>query len=796
MSIPTSFVVAYVAGGITMVPLLLCIVVIGSYFSKPIVAVYHALRAKRSQDPCTSPLPANDVMPDLDWTSGQFYKVGWLRVSRDPQDSLPDASIGEMVKSYISRKSTARNGQFYFAVLKYSTLFLYDSEKQLDCKGVIIVNNHTVKMHPPGLQDFELFSRPHLIKLEKKLSSVLLPHFDDAQPLMDESAYYINCNRCIDKEDWYFAFRRASQLQLAAHGEPPLSTLKHMQDTLPFDQVAMNQLINTVYSDEHHLQTQWFNTILGRMFFAVYKTDQVKSTFYKKVIAKIDKINAKRPPFLGEITVRSVDPGHSVPYLTQPRLLGLSPTGELTVEANMQYDGGFRLEIETVLKWKYSDRLRPLTIDLVLGIALKSIQGKFLMKIKEPPTNRLWYGFYELPKMEWIVDPVVWEKRVGYSVVVKAIETKIQELIMETMVLPNMDDITFFPTDGVGGIFSKSADEDPLPKREPESQSQEEDDSSVTGGHKKEARSSSMPTARSAPSLFAATTSTTTTTTPAAPATKSHPTKVRKRSWFTKGSTTTNPSSSHRTSEELPSTSQDQRRKQQQQKQQSSPSTAHPKLSVSDTTVSSHHHSSGMEEYPNQRALMNLLNRKNHGNHTTTAAALYQPSSHLAIPKVDHDMSHYHPHSSSMACILSTSPDSLSSSPSSNATDDSSISHHHSVGDEGSILITPSLSVTSESIQTAYSQGTPNSSSLTLVNEELHDALLAMDSHQPHDARLRKSSSLARLRSKSLASTAVSQVNVCPAMVHTLGTPSHHQPITEKKDTETLNETASAFIHL
>jgi hypothetical protein len=133
----------------------------------------------------------------------------------------------------------------------------------------------------------------------------------------------------------------------------------------------------------------------------------------------------------------------------------------------LQYDGGFRLEIETVLKWKYSDLLKPLTIDLVLGIMLKEISGKLLIKIKEPPTNRFWYAFYECPKMEWKVEPLVWEKRVGYSVVVKAIETKIQEFIMETMVLPHFDDITFLQTNGVGGIFEIPPFSPPLPASSP-----------------------------------------------------------------------------------------------------------------------------------------------------------------------------------------------------------------------------------------------------------------------------------------------------------------------------------------
>ncbi|KAI8878618.1 hypothetical protein K501DRAFT_125940, partial [Backusella circina FSU 941] len=424
--------IAYIIGGLTFIPVLFLIVsiiwIISGQIVLPIYAKLHTTKNSNTKSETILEQIQEEVHSPL-------YKIGWLRVSRQGEERISDATIGDIVKSYISgKRNNNLSTQVAFAVLKYNTLYLYDSEKQLDCKRVIILTQYSVSIHPPGLQDYELYSKPHLIKLSHE----------------SEPPYFLNCSKCVDKEDWYFALIRATKYQM------PNCPLQ--QDATHFDQSAMNNLITSVHSDEHHFQTQWFNAILGRLFCGVYKTEDIKTALYKKVITKLDKINAKRPPFLGEITVRSVDPGHSLPQFTQPKLLGLSPLGELTAEASLAYNGKFRIEISTVLKWKYSDRLRPLTIDLILGITLEEIVGKFLLKIKEPPTNRFWYGFYELPKMKWKVEPVVWEKRVGYSVVVKAIEQKIQEFIMETMVLPHMDDITFFQTHGVGGIFESPPD--------------------------------------------------------------------------------------------------------------------------------------------------------------------------------------------------------------------------------------------------------------------------------------------------------------------------------------------------
>lgn len=578
----------------------------------------------------------------------QLYKVGWLRVSRDEEQALPDASIGDMVKSYISGKASKReSANVYFAVLKYSTLYLYDSEKQLDSKGVIKLSNHKVTTHPAGLQDFELFSKPHLIKLN---------NLED-----DSNSYYINCNKCIDKEDWFFSFIRASKL-----GSTPIQQ-QLKEDNTRFEQSAMNHLITMVHSDQHQFQTQWLNAILGRIFFGIYRTNDVKTALYKKVMSKLDKINAKRPPFLGEITVRSVDPGHALPRFTQPKLLGLSPTGELSAEAHMQYDGGFRIEIETVLKWKYSDLLRPLTIDLVLGITLKEIEGKFLLKIKEPPTNRFWYGFYECPKMEWKVEPVVWEKRVGYSVVVKAIETKIQEFIMETMVLPNFDDITFFPTNGVGGIFQQDEDDESSPDEQPVTTTTKEDQKER---HKHD--EALLTTAKSLPELFSAV-----------------PERLQQQ--------------------------QSKLRHQYDVDNNSIYASSAPNLSTN--------------SLPSSIPI------------PTTSSSQSVIEGHIPIsnPNYNHDSGSF----------LSSSPDTLSSSPSSCTMDDSL---RTVLTDDNPTIVSPSsLACDSSSIhQISYSQDYTNNQ-----QQQQQD--------QQQKVRLRKSSSLAILRPKTGASTAI---NVSPAMAH------------------------------
>ncbi|CEI94157.1 hypothetical protein RMCBS344292_08378 [Rhizopus microsporus] len=446
MSFYISLLAAYFLGGLTLIPLILL-----SLFM---------LQPKSLPSTLMPSDKLEEDYKDETMVHSHFYKVGYLQATQNTpiqskkgrffkpyaayhphqnQQQQQNQQLQQPQQNYQCQQQQQQQQQHFFAVLKFSTLFLYDSDLQQDCKVVINIRQYTVHIYPPGLKDHELFSKRNWIHLKSKSH--------------DLTDYYFNCSRCVDKEDWYIALMRASQLDL------PLPTLKNTMTT-QFDQSAMNHLISTVHSDPEQFELQWLNALLGRLFLGIYKTERTQNFFYQKILTKVAKLNARRPSFLEEITVRSVDGGHGAPYITQPRLVHLSPQGEYTSEMNVLYDGGFRVELETVLKWTYSDRLPPIRIDLVLAITLKSIQGKMMVKIKEPPTNRVWYGFYQNPKIDWIIEPVVWEKRIGYSVVSKAIKSKIEEIFRETLVLPNMDDIVFFAADGAGGIFDaqKQAD--------------------------------------------------------------------------------------------------------------------------------------------------------------------------------------------------------------------------------------------------------------------------------------------------------------------------------------------------
>lgn len=399
-------------------------------------------------------------------SSNRQYRSGWLRIRTEYEPGDSGSSIMSGIQSYVSGKSVSKRREKYFAVLKFGKLFLFDSEIQEDCRMVVPVHNYKASIYPENLLDHEVYAKPNAIKLvlvNKKVDDDNMTlqsapaagrrsSSNDEEDISLENTLYVFCDRPVDKEDWFFAFKEANDAMEMDTTNPFVEYV----DKTRLDQIALNQLIKTVQEDSSHRHAQWLNAILGRIFLAVYKTDRITELIYHKVSKKARKV--KRPGFLGEISVQNVQPGHSLPYITRPKLLSLSQNGELQAQANIHYAGSFRLEIATDIAWSYSSKMKPIKVHVELAVMLKKLTGKVLVKIKPPPSNRLWIGFYEPPQMDWKIEPIVSDKPIKLSMVTNAIESKIREFMVENMVLPNMDDFPFFETDGLGGIFGEKVE--------------------------------------------------------------------------------------------------------------------------------------------------------------------------------------------------------------------------------------------------------------------------------------------------------------------------------------------------
>ncbi|KAK4520787.1 uncharacterized protein ATC70_006667 [Mucor velutinosus] len=449
------FIVIYVLGGVTFLPFIALAAFI--YIKGGIEPL---LPKAKPKEPIHIATKDDDVI----------VKKGWIRLTNQYQPKMPEVNSGNGIisgiQSYVSGSSNSnanlKKGLVY-ALLKHGTLFCYESEKQQNLVMILPMQDFQVSLYPPNPEDKpegEIYNRTSVIRLvpsaikdditltSKNVSVCTLP--EDDITCYPTRVLYLTCGRNIDKEDWYFGLLDAHQL---LQDQPPDGPQYVMMDNTRFDQDALEELIRQVQSTPSHRETAWINAVFGRLFLGMYKTDRLKHFMEMKIRRKIDK--TKRPTFLDEIHVRSVDVGASVPFITDPKLLSLSTEGEVIVEAKVEYAGGLTIEIETDFNWSYSSRMKPIRMNLILAVKLNRLAGRMMFKLKAPPTNRYWLAFFEMPEMDWKITPVVADKQIKLNIVTNAIESRIREVMAETFVLPNMDDTSFCPSGGKGGIFGE-----------------------------------------------------------------------------------------------------------------------------------------------------------------------------------------------------------------------------------------------------------------------------------------------------------------------------------------------------
>jgi hypothetical protein len=280
----------------------------------------------------------------------------------------------------------------------------------------------------------------------------------DNTAVSDAKGFYLFSDNCSEKEDFYHAMLHAQENQ-----KDP-STALSSSVPLKFDTPDLVKLVQQLHASEENLHTRWINALIGRVFLGLYKTSQIKEFIASKINKKIARV--PKPAIISSVQLRKVDMGTLPPFITNPKLKELTIDGDLIVEADISYKGSFRIEISATVRIDLGTRFKAREVTIVLATVLKKLDGHILIRIKPPPSNRLWFTFETPPKMEFSLEPIVSSRQITYGVVLRAIEGRIREVVNETLVLPNWDDMPFTDTIAQsirGGIWqdrTKEEDED------------------------------------------------------------------------------------------------------------------------------------------------------------------------------------------------------------------------------------------------------------------------------------------------------------------------------------------------
>ncbi|KAI8329714.1 hypothetical protein BC941DRAFT_442222, partial [Chlamydoabsidia padenii] len=341
------------------------------------------------------------------------------------------------------------------------------------------MHEYTLSLYPKeGKKESELFGRT--------MSICLTPKSNNNN---NTSHYYISCSRSIDKEDWYLALKAATvflsegDLKDAHHGDWRDSTL--------YDTRAMTKLQGQLNSTPAQLESQCWNALMGRLFLGIYKTEHWRQLWHNKMKNKLDKMNAyqrlqlqqqqqhqlqqhsmdsnkkrsmmKLSPFQLEL----ISMGETIPCLTETKLVEFSADGNCVIQGQVDYDGDFLVVVRTDFRYLWpafastferkkktaiatpsatvaTDSTGAGSLPVILSIKLRRFSGKVIFKVKPPPSGRVWVAFESVPHMEWQVTPIVLDKQIKWSLVTNMIQAKIEEMVMESLVMPNMEDFPFF----------------------------------------------------------------------------------------------------------------------------------------------------------------------------------------------------------------------------------------------------------------------------------------------------------------------------------------------------------------
>jgi len=280
----------------------------------------------------------------------------------------------------------------FYALLKQSSqnsvLFLYDCDPATldssECWGAIDCSLFDTVVYPiePKTLDGEIWMKRTCIVLKPRDSEVLLSNspLEGVTDSLDskELPWFFFTKTNDEKEDWYFALLSATN--------PLTASMSNM-----FDSHDMSSLVESIDAQPDSIPTRWFNALFGRLFLSNYRTESLEAYIVNRIVRKLNRVN--KPSFLSEIRVREVNVGSNAPLFNKPMLKELTPDGQASMELNVRYQGEFRITISTVATINLGARFKTYEVALVLAIVLKELEGTMLLKIKKPPSNRLWFGF-------------------------------------------------------------------------------------------------------------------------------------------------------------------------------------------------------------------------------------------------------------------------------------------------------------------------------------------------------------------------------------------------------------------
>ncbi|EEB06077.1 eukaryotic protein [Schizosaccharomyces japonicus yFS275] len=441
-----SFVIVYVLGGLTFLPL--C-ALIGFWLL--------SAHDKDEKQPTEEiPYPIEDVTQLV----GTQRQRGYLRILSDLLDNKPgpvllkheivsNNAVPLLYEDGNSETKTApsksllqvkKQKNVYNAVLDNGVLNITNLYEPYNKVDAINLSEYSVGFYPDNLREGEVFSSKIAILLKKKKFSTPKNTAAGESILSQQNTLYIYTCSAFEKENWYHAL-----LQASSGTSNPSETPVYMDI-----EYANSQLQSMENPDD----CLWINALFERVFMAYFKTESLKDKLRSKLNRKLAKIET--PGILSDILITNVNVGNTLPAIKNPRLEQFTNDGTYKVHFMLAYKGNFQLTLETKLMFNFGSRIKKRSVKLALRVTVNRVQGPVIAVIKPPPSNRLWYAFTHDPAMEMKIEPIISTTQITSTKVLKAVENRFRLMLRKTCVYPIFNDVVFFKGSGnskLGGAW-------------------------------------------------------------------------------------------------------------------------------------------------------------------------------------------------------------------------------------------------------------------------------------------------------------------------------------------------------